>query len=106
MRLIVSPDEFKKIRRIVGNTKNGDIITNFNKIFDSQSSIPVKGVRLPKSGDVVIEIPEHDAMLILKVLESNAGTFGEMLRTDLTITSVPKWLNFVKNLIGAIGNLF
>lgn len=106
MRLITSPDEFKKIRRIVGNTKNGDIITNFNKIFDSRSNIPVKGVCLPKSGDIVVEIPEHDAIMILSVLESNAGTFGEMLRTDLTITSVPKWLNFVRNLFDAIGKLF
>lgn len=106
VRLIVSPDEFDKIRRFIGNTKNADVINGFNKIFDSKSNIPVKGVRLPKSRDVVIEIPEHENLMILGVLDANASTFGDMLRNELSIASVPKWLNFVKTVFGAIGNLF
>lgn len=106
MRLTISPSEFDKIRHFVGNTKNADIINSFNMIFDAKSRIPVKGIRLPKSRDVVIEIPEHDSLMILGILDANAATFGEMLRTEISITSVPKWLNFVKTVFGAIGNLF
>lgn len=106
MKLTVTPEEFRKIRKIVGNTKNADVITGFNKIFDGGSDIPVKGTRLPKSGDVVIEIVGQDSIMILGVLESNAGTFGEMLRNDLSLTSVPKWLNFIRTVGEAIKNLF
>ena len=105
MKITFSPQEFKEVRRFVANTKNSDIINGFNKVFQS-NDIPVKGIALPKSGDIVVEMLPEDGVALLRVLSDNAGTFGEMIRNDLTLGSVPKWLNFVKTVGAAIGRLF
>ena len=106
MRLIFTPQEFKEVRRIVTNTKNRDIIVGFNKVFQSNNDVPVKGIALPKTNDILIEMASEDATALLRVLSENAGTFGEMIKTDLSITSVPKWVNFVKGVGASIGRLF
>lgn len=106
MRLILSPSEFREVRRFVGNTRNSDIINGFNRVFQPSNEIPVKGVALPKSGDIVIEMSPEDGTSLLRVLSDNAGTFGEMIKNDISITSVPKWLNFVKTVGGTIKKLF
>lgn len=106
MRLIVNQNEFQKIRSCVINTRNSNVINNFNLVFNPDNNIPVKGVALPKSNDIVIEIAPTDAIKILNVLDTNAGTFGDMLRNEITITAIPKWINFLKTIGEAIGKLF
>lgn len=106
MRLIFTPQEFKEVRRFVTNTKNRDIIQGFNRVFQTDNSIPVKGVALPKTGDIVVEMTSEDGTALLRVLSNNAGTFGEMIKNEISLTSVPKWLNFVKSVGETIKKLF
>ena len=106
MKLILNQNEFQEVRRFVSNSQNRDIINGYNKLFDANSTIPVKGVVLPKTRDIVIEVGEKESVEMLKVIADNGTHFGEMLRKDFSISAVPKWVAFIKSVGAAIGNLF
>ena len=108
MKLILTYDEFQEARNFVVNTKNANISTVFNKVFsdNARGNFPVKGTVLPKSRDVVIEVTPEDGKKILAVLAKNGGTFGEMLRQQMSISSIPKWLSFFKTIGASISKLF
>lgn len=106
MQVVLTRAEFEELRKAISNTRNREIINGFNRIFQPNNDIPVKGVVLPKTGNIVIEMTPEDGTALLRVLSANAETFGEMVKNDVSLTAIPKWLSFGKNIVGAIVRLF
>lgn len=85
--------EFKQIQAFVKNSKNTDIINHFNDIFNMESNSIVKGVHNPIHNEFEIDFPEKAMVEIFGVIAENASDLGTMIKFDLNMRSVPKWLS-------------
>ncbi len=104
MEVRMSPNEFNQLRRFIGSTKDANIINNFNKILNNE--FPIKTTRVPITQEVLIELSSDDGEKILKVFVNNGKTFGEMLRNDISISSISKWINFFAIIKESISKIF
>ena len=94
--------EFKQLQAFVKNSKNVDIINHFNKVFDLNSDSIVKGAHNALYNDFEFNIPEKEMCEILAVFAQHSSNLGTMLKFDLNMRSVPKWLSVLSDIIAQI----
>ena len=103
MKIILSKNEFNALLKFVSECKNKDIIEYHNNVFNCDSK--VKGFANPITKEVEIHIPDREGTLILSCIADNASEVGVMIKNDLSITSIPKWVNIGNTILTNIKKL-
>lgn len=104
MKLILTQNEFAQVRTFIGNTKNAEIVNNFNSIF-KKKDLHIHGYALP-SKEIQIEVNESEAVQILKIIADKGSDVGAMASQGFSMSMISGVLSMLSDVRAKIASLF
>lgn len=106
MIISMTPEEFTQLRNFVKKFENNKVTKSFNNVFDKNSTSVVKGFANPISKEIIINIPEEQALQVEKVLVKHSASLGKLATNGISITSAPRWISTLKEMLNDVLRAF
>ena len=98
MKLLLTRNEFEVVREIISNSKDPIVISNFNKIFDKNTDLPIKGAVTPKDRDILIEANQTISVPVLQIFVSLIANMVDAVKSGTTLSALSKWKSIIESI--------
>jgi len=100
----MTKEEYHELAEVIKGLQSKEASEVFNKIF-GKNHIPEIDVKI-NSDSLEVTIPRKTSMTFLKVLKVHTRNIGMLIKNNLNLTGLPKWIKELKSIGNDLINVF